>query len=140
MIHIKLFNQIEIEIIPDISKISEDDDKNKFINIKKESDKSFYQIYYNGSNEEIKRNYINIYENISKIKVIIDMEEKSLKELFENCYNIKEIKFIKFNRRDFTNYSYMVFNCTNLINLDISKLKTDNVTNMNLCLIIVQNY
>ena len=97
-----------------MSKISEYDNKNKFINIKEESDKSFYHIYFNESNEEIKRNYINKNEKISKIKVIIDMEEKSLKELFQECYCVKEIKFVKFNRTDFTDYSYMFRNCKNL--------------------------
>ena len=123
-------NQIEIEIITDMNKLSEDDNKNKFINIKEESDKSFYHIHFNESNEEIKRHYINKNEKISRIKVIIDMEVKSLANLFKDCYNIKEIKFIKFNRTDFTDYSYMFNNCSALINLDISKLKTDNAKYM----------
>ena len=66
--YIKLYNQIEIEIIPDMSKISEDGNKNKFINIKEESEKSFYHIYFNESNEEIKRNYINKNEKYLKLK------------------------------------------------------------------------
>ena len=124
-------NQIEIEIIPDMNKLSEDDNKNKFINIKEESDKSFYHIYFDESNEEIEIHYINKNEKISRIKVIIDMEVKSLANLFKDYYNIKEIKFIKFNRTDYIDYSYMFSNCKKLNNLDISKLKTDNVKNMN---------
>ena len=98
-------------------KISEDDNKINFINIKEENDKSFYHIYFNENNEEIKRNYINKNEKISKIKIIIDMEEKSLKELFKECHCVKQIKFIKFNRTDFTDYSYMFYSCSELIRL-----------------------
>ena len=126
--YIKYYNQIEIEIIPDCE--NEYEYKWDFINIKKESDKSFYHIYFNESNEEIKRNYINKNEKISKIKVIIDMEEKLLSHLFSGCDMVKEIRFIKFNRTDFTDYSEMFCNCEKLNNLDISKLKTDNIKTM----------
>ena len=96
--YIKYYNQIEIEIIPDYENRYEWN----FINIKEESDKSFYHIYFNESDEEIKRDYINKNEKISKIKIIIDMEEKSLAHLFEDSYHIKKINFIKFNRTNFT--------------------------------------
>ena len=39
--YIKYYNQIEIEIMPNMRKISEDDNKINFINIKEENDKSF---------------------------------------------------------------------------------------------------
>ena len=124
--YIKYYNQIEIEIIPEY----ENRYGSNFINIKEESDKPFYHIYFNAGDEEIKIDYINKNEKISKIKVIIDMEEKSLAHLFEDCCHIKEIKFIKFNRTDFNDYSYMFSNCEKLNNLDISKLKTNNVETM----------
>ena len=58
------------------------------------------------------------------------MEEKSLAHLFEDSYHIKKINFIKFNRTNFTDYSYMFYYWEKLNNLDISKLKTDNVETM----------
>ena len=125
--YIKYYNQIEIEIIPDKNQIN---NNNKFINIMDERDKSFYHIYFNNENVEIKRNYFTINEDVSKIKVLIDMEVKSIEALFYECYSIKEIKFIKFNRTDFNNYQYMFYYCLNLKNIDIKKLKTNNVENM----------
>ena len=128
--YIDYYNQIEIEIIPYMNRTGEFDYINKLININKERDESLYHIYLNENNEEIKRNYIYSNDEISKIKVIIDSEEKSLKEFFKKCHYIKEIKFIKFNRTDFTDYSSMFSCCEKLTNLDISKLKTDNVETM----------
>jgi len=125
--YIKYYNQIEIEIIPDKNKIVKE---NKFINILEEKDKHFYHIYFNDRKKEIKRNYFTFYENISKIKVLIDMDVKSIEGLFNECYCIKEVKFIKFNRTDFKNYKSMFYYCLNLKNLDIKKLKTNNVENM----------
>ena len=125
--YIKYSNQIEIDIIPNKIKLV---NQNKFINIFDWEYKPFYHIYFNDGNEEIDRNYFTINENISKIKVLIDMEVKSIQGLFSECCCIKEIKFIKFNRTDFKNYKAMLYYCLNLINIDISKLKTNNVENM----------
>ena len=129
--YIKFYNQIEIEIIPDISELEEDDVANKFIKINPECDKPFFHIYFDESHEEVKRNYLNKKDKISKIKVLIDMEVKSLSYLF--YYSLaKEIKFIKNNRNysSDTDYSHMFYECKNLINLDISKLKANNVKDM----------
>ena len=43
---------------------------------------------------------------------------------------MKEIKFTKFNRNDFTDFSNMFYGCRFLSSLDIKKLKTKNVTDM----------
>ena len=67
---------------------------------------------------------------MTKIKILIDIEVKSIAFLFYKCLCIKEIKFIIFDRTDFTDYQHMFYSCINLINLDISKLKTNNVTTM----------
>jgi len=125
--YIKYSNQIEIEIIPDQNEIY---NENKFINIIDEEDKSFFHIYFNEENKEINRNYFTKDENVPKIKVLIDMEVKSIEGLFSKCYCIKEIKFIKFNRTDFNDFRYMFNDCKYLKNIDIKKLKTNNVENM----------
>ena len=121
----KLFNQIEIEIIPINELVNE---KNEFIN--GYGDRAFYHIYFDNEKKEIKRNYITKQDKISKIKVALDMEIESLSALFQDCICIKEIKFIKFNRIDITDMSNMFDGCKSLTNLDISILKTDNVNNM----------
>ena len=126
--YIRYFNQIEIEIIINNNKL--DNETNKFININDENDKQFYNIYLVEVKKEINRNYLYKYESISKIKVLIDTEVKSLTKLFNECYCLKKIKFTKFNRIDFTDFSNMFNYCRNLINLDISKIKTNNIENM----------
>ena len=77
-------------------------------------------------------NLIDIIEDkiITKIKILIDMEVKSITKLFKGCPYIKEIKFIKFNWIDFTDFCEMFSSSKHSINLDISKLKTDNIENM----------
>ena len=115
--------RIEIEIIP------HEYNKDKFINIpfKKEM---FFHIYFNDNKEEIKRNYFLYREdNIKKIKVIIDPQIVSLRNLFHRCAN-KKIDFIKFNRKDIDDMSYMFYHFNLLEELNISKLKTNKVTKM----------
>ena len=114
-IYIRYFNLIEIEIIIDNKEIISKKNKfihktyengepiyhiyenNKFININDEKDKPFYHIYLNDFKNEIDSNYVIKDENDTKIKILIDMEVKSLAKLFKRCFYVKEIKFIKFN-------------------------------------------
>jgi len=126
--YIKYSNQIEIEIKMETD-LTGRGIHHKFINTHEEEE-SYFHIYFDEGKEEIKRNYIGKNEKVSKIKVLIDMEIQSLCRLFNWCNQVKEIKFIKFNRIDFTDFRGMFYGCENLINLDIAKLKTDNVTNM----------
>ena len=80
----ELYSSIEIDIIPAENKYG------KFININKE-DESYYHIYFNNGKEEIKRNYLNEYENINNIKIIIDYQVESFYKLFFNCQCIEYI-------------------------------------------------
>ena len=100
-----------------------------FININK-NDENFFHIYFNGAKEEIKRNYIKPYEKVSKIKILIDKEVKSIDNLFCGIGFLKKIIFKKFNRFDFTDFNSMFDGCQNLIKLNIKKLRTDNVKNV----------
>ena len=75
--YLGIYSLIEIQI-----KIA-NNEYGKFINIKKEEDKKYYHIYFNNNNEEIKRNYINENDNVSKIKIIIDYQVKSFYKLFQ---------------------------------------------------------
>ena len=94
----KAYNQIEIEIIPtELIK----DKKNTIINYFVE-EKEYYHLFID--DKELKRrNYFKRKENVKKIKVLIDMEIKSLMRLFLGCKYIKEINFVKFNRNNIEN-------------------------------------
>ena len=72
----------------------------KFINVNKK-DKSYYHIYFNDNKEEIKNKYkINKKDKLTKIKIIIDYQVKSFKELFSWCECIKSINLKKFYRNN----------------------------------------
>ena len=62
-----------------------------------------------------------------KYQIIIDNNITSFKSLYQDSKYIKEIKF---NRKNIKNMSYIFKQCSSLINLDISKFRTDNVINM----------
>ena len=90
----KYYETIEIEIIPIKDKYG------KFINID-ENDKLYYHIYFNDNKEEIKNKYkIEEEDKVTKIKIIIDYQVKSFKELFYwyNC--IESINFKNFYRNN----------------------------------------
>ena len=124
----KYYNQIEVEIelIPQ-EKYKEE--KNIFLN-RLDNKKNYYHIYFNNINTEIKRRYATVDDKVSKIKIIIDEEIDSLKELFFCCDCIKEIKFIKFNRKNITNMISMFEECSSLEKININIFKTDNVNNI----------
>ena len=124
------FLYIEIELIPKHKyRLHKYLDENLlFINYLE--DKSFYHIYFDENKEEIKRNYLEENEKVSKIKILIEPKVKNIYGLFKNCKCIKEINFIKFDREDITNMSQLFYYCESLTKLNIDKLKTVNVTNM----------
>ena len=102
---------------------------NYFINSKK-FDKFYYHIYFDNNKEEIKRPYITLFEKVRKIRIIIDYDVESLDNLFSKCKNIKKLSFLKFERKNIIDMSYMFFGCSSLKELNLSNFKTDNVINM----------
>ena len=106
----QLYSSIEIEL-----KFA-DNIYGKFINM---NDK-YYHIYLNDNKEEIKRNYLNENDNVSKIKIIIDYQVKSFKELFKYCKCINSIFFIKFYRNNIVDMSEMFSVCSSLNELNLS--------------------
>ena len=86
----KEYSKIVIEIIPAENKYG------TFIHIY--NNKQYYHIYFNDDKEEIKRNEIKEGDKISKIKIVLDYEIKTLCNLFVYCKCIRKINFIKFNR------------------------------------------
>ena len=122
----ELYSSIEIKIKPAENKYGE------FINIP-DKDKEYYHIYFDNSNEEIKRNYLEENEKVKKIKIKIDYQVTSFKELF--CLpaygNIaKKIKFKKFYRNNITDMCFMFSTCLYLEKINFKKINTSNVTNM----------
>ena len=118
------YETIEIELKPAKDKFGE------FINIDKAEKLEYYHIYFNDNTTEINRNYLNQNEKVKKINIIIDVEVKSLKELFLFCEYIESITFKRFYRKDIINMSGMFSGCKSLKKINFYKFNTDNVTNM----------
>ena len=121
----KEYNQIEIELKPDKKYYI----SGKFINTNLDNE-SHIHMFNNNCKKEIDSSFFEIGKKIIKLRIILDLEIKSFKGLFKNCNCIKEIKFIKFNRKDITDMSEMFCGCNKLIKLDLSNFNTDKVTNM----------
>ena len=119
----EIYSSIEIEMKPVNNKFG------NFINMN-ENDKKYYHIYFNDNKEEIKRNYLNENENVTKLKIIIDFQVKSFYELFDNCKCIEYIYFKKFYRNNINNMGNMFHGCSSLKELNLSNFNTNNVTNM----------
>ena len=100
-----------------------------FINISDEKI-GYYHIYFDDSDEEIDRTFLEKYEKVNIITIIIDYHVNSFKNLFFNCRCIKSISFKKFFRSNIYDMSYMFYNCSSLEELDLSNFNTNNVTNM----------
>ena len=86
----ELYSPIEIEL-----KFAENEHYKyeKFINIS-DKDNDYYHIYFDNSNQEIKRTYFEEEENVSTIKIIIDSQIKSFKELFKDSKSISSISYV----------------------------------------------
>ena len=137
----KEYCEIELEIIPTKGKYG------KFININ-ENDELYYHIYFNDNKDEIKNKYkiytedgmikheyyheyyIDEEDKVTKIKIIIDYQVKSFKELFFECECIESINFKKFYRNNITDMSYMFYGCSSLKELNLNNFNTNNVINM----------
>ena len=117
------YDLIELEIFP------APDNSGKFIKIKKE-DFSHFHFYFNNDKSEIKKDYINKDDNVSKIKIIIDNHIKNFSYLFHQVNCIEKINFIKFFRKDIIDMSHMFSCCTLLNELNLSNFNTKNVANM----------
>ena len=121
----KAFSKIVIEVIP------KENLYGMFINsIYCKSIKSNVEIYFNDDKKEIKRESITKNDNVKKIRIIINHKIKTLYRFFSNCECIKKISFIKFNKNDITNMSYMFNGCSNLEEINFDNFNTNNVFKM----------
>ena len=106
----KYYNKIEIELKPTTTLKEQ---QNIFLN-RLDNKQDYYHIYFDNNNIEVKRRYITNDDSISKIKIVIDEEIDSFDELFFGCDCIKEIKFIKYNRKNITSMASMFEECSSL--------------------------
>ncbi len=100
-----------------------------------------YSGYFDG---DASRNYISHNDNFSYMFSNLPVEKitiknvtglgdnvKSIAGMFENCTNLKTVEFGNlFDNIKPTNISRMFYNCPSLEYVDLSKLDTSNVTNM----------
>ena len=119
----ELYSSIELELISN-------NKEGEFINIP-DNDKEYYHIYFDNSNEEIKRNYLEKNEKVKLIKIIIDYQVKTFKGLFFYCNSINSIYFKKFYRNNITDMNNMFSYCSSLKELNLSNFNNNNVTHMN---------
>jgi len=124
----KIFNSINIEIIPKDNLEFNENKQNIFINFL--GDRNYYHIFFEDSAEEIDRNFIQKGDKIKKIKITIEPEFNSLRELFKDCECIKEISFTKFNRTDIIDMKEMFYGCHSLTKINFLRFNTENVTDM----------
>ena len=109
-----LYLTTKIEITPIKNKYG------KFINVY-EKKKKYYHIYFNDNKEEIKNKYsINEEDKVTKIKISIDYNVKSLEGLFNRCNCIETINFKNYCRKG---------NCVENIFSGCSSLKEISVSN-----------
>ena len=107
----KYYSEIEIELKLVDNKYGKFINKyGKFINIPDE-EKEYFHIYFDNSNEEIKRNKLNYNEKVKMIKIVIEHQVNSFKGLFYYCNSINSISFKKFYRNNITDMSYMFSGC-----------------------------
>ena len=88
---------------------------------------NYFHAYFDDNKEEIKRNRINEWENVKKIKVIINYQIKSFYGLFEECRCIESINFKKFNRNNIISMENMFYKCSSLNALNLSNFDTNHV-------------
>ena len=100
-----------------------------FINYNKEQD-SYIHIYFNNTNEEIKRNYINENDKIITIKIIIDYPMNTFIGLFKDCKCIESIDFIKCKRKDINSMREMFSGCSSLKKANLSNINLINTIDM----------
>ena len=118
-------SSIKIEIIPTKDKYG------RFINLSNKVDRLYYHIFFNDNEEEIKNKYeIKKEDKVERIKIIIDYQVKSFKNLFYECTCIESINFKNFYRNNVIDMSGLFFGCSSLKEINFSNFKTDNVKDM----------
>ena len=77
-----------------------------------------FKIIIENENKEIKEEFNNLKEGIYNIVIKINQNITNCKDMFKNCKNIIEINFIKFDTKKVNNMSCMFHSCSSLKNID----------------------
>ena len=142
LIELEIFNEInekEIYILCDKNELIKNNKRNENYCKKNNINPPKEFNYFNKDNTKLYLNDVKINFNykikinkigINKIKIKSNINLNSLSSMFYNCYNIINIKFIKYNTNNVTDMNYMFYNCSNLSELNFSSFNTNNVTDM----------
>ena len=90
----------------------------------------YFHIFFDDSNEEIYRYYLEENQKVKKVKIVVDYQIKSFQNLFVSCESISSITFKKFNWINITDMSYMFSGCKSLKELILSNFNTNSVIDM----------
>ena len=120
----EIFSIIEIEITPAEKKYG------NFINIYNEEERKYYHIYFDNDNNEKHRYYLNDDDNVRIIKIKIDRQVKSFRNLFNSAKCIERIDFKKFYRTNIIDMNSMFHECESLKIINFLSINTDNVKDM----------
>ena len=116
------YSPIELELVPAEGKFG------NFINV---FDFLGIHIFFNGSNEEIKRNYFTEKDKVKIIKIIIDYNIDNLCDYFKNCLCIESVAFKKFYRNNIFSLNCLFFMCSSLKEVTFSNCYFNNISCMN---------
>ena len=98
--------------------------------IEPKCNKEYCHIYFDNSNEEIKRNYFIIDDNVEKIKLVLDNRIQHLCGIFFKWDCVKKINVIKFNRNDITSLAAFFSNCKTVEEINFYDYPKKSITNM----------
>ena len=87
-------------------------------------------LYINDIKNKFNKYFIPEKEGIYIIKLIFNFSFNDCSYMFYNCTNIINIDLYSFDTKDVTNMSYMFYDCCNISNIDLSSFKTRNVKDM----------
>ena len=119
-----IYTKIELELIPKENRYGE------IITPLNKADEKYYHIYFDDNKEERMRTFLDEKEKPKRIKLIIDYQIKSLKNLFSQCSFIESINFKRFYRNNIDDMSNMFMGCSSLKEIKFDTFNTDNVNDM----------
>jgi len=96
----------------------------------KELNEKNTHLYFNGINYKYNKCFKPEKEGIYNIRIKLDIKIKHCTCMFGDCINLIEIDLSKFNTKNVTNMTCMFCGCSNLKNINLSSFNTKQVTDM----------
>ena len=110
--------------------VNEDNEEIKIYNGNEDINEENIQLFIDNEEIEFNKEINDLKKGIYNIIIKINQKITNCKEMFKNCFNIIEIRFIKFETKNVTNMSRVFCNCKSLKNINITNFDTKNVTDM----------